>query len=149
MKKENFYGLWMVTCSFLIGCAPTVHLDTPEPLKVDIAMKVGVYSHSTAGSSGRALSDEEAQALRRRDDRSGEIWAMKNDRVATEGRNGYLEAATKSGWDGVYVSRLVAEENRDRHLLYEAEATESARPVTVIEEEAGKRLRSQTYGRGL
>jgi hypothetical protein len=123
-----------------------VHLDTPEPLKVDITMKVDVYQRDLRGPVNRTLSDDESRALRRRDDRGGEIWAMKNDGVIIEGEHGYLEAQPKSGWDPKYVNQLAAEENHDRRLLYEGEAKESARPVAVIEEEAGKRLRQQTYG---
>ena len=130
------------------GCAPTVHINTPEPLKVDISMKVDVYQRGDlGGAAARKLGEEESKALRRRDDRSGEIWAMKNDGAVIEGKNGYLEAQTKSGWDPALVNKLAAEENSDRRILYEFEAKESARPVAVIEEEAGKRLRQQAYGR--
>lgn len=130
------------------GCAVPVHVDTPEPIKVDISMKVDIYqSGATAASTQRKISEEENKALRRRDDRSGQIWTMKNDGVVIEGAKGYLEAQTKSGWDPAYINKLVAEENQDRRILYEAEATSSARPVSVIEEEAGRRLRQQAYGR--
>lgn len=130
----------------LMGCAPTVQITTPKPLKVDVTMKVDVYQRDVVGTTQRKLSDEETQALRRRDNRSGEIWAMKNDGVAIEGEHGYLEAKTLSGWDPNYVNRLVTEENHDRHILYEREAIESARPLSEIEAEAGRRLREQTYG---
>jgi len=133
---------------FFAGCAVPVHVDTPKPLKVDISMKIDVYQGGgSAASAQRKLSEEENKSLRRRDERSGQIWTMKNDGVAIEGQKGYLEAQTKSGWDSAYVNKLVAEENQDRRILYEAEATGSARPVSVIEEEAGRRLRQQTYGR--
>lgn len=131
----------------LWSCAPTVHLDTLEPLKVDISMKVDIYQRSMEPSSVHKMSEEESKALRNRDSRSAEIWAMKNDGVVVEGNNGYLEVQPKSGWDMQHVNQLVAEENRDRRILYEAEAQESARPVRVIEQEAGRRLREQAYGR--
>ena len=142
------FAIGLVFFVGLAGCAPTVHINTPEPLKVDITMKVDVYQRGDlGGSAARKLGEDESKALRRRDDRSGEIWSMKNDGVVVEGKKGYLEAQTKSGWDPAHVNKLAAEENRDRHILYEFEAKESARPVTVIEEEAGKRLRQQAYGR--
>ena len=137
--------LWLLMM-LLGGCAPTVHLDTPEPLKVDISMKVDIYQRSVEPSSVHKMSEEESKALRNRDNRSAEIWTMKNDGVAIEGNHGYLEAHPKSGWEMQRVNQWVAEENRDRRILYEAEAQESARPVIVIEQEAGKRLREQAYG---
>ncbi len=133
--------------ALLVGCAPTVKLDTPEPLKVDIAMKVDVYSHSVTTAT-RKLSEDEAQAIRRRDDRSGEVWTMKNDGAAVEGMQGYLQPRAKAGWDPVYVNRLVSEENADRRLLYAQEAADAKIPLDSIEKEHGLQLRKQIYGRG-
>ncbi len=130
------------------GCAPQVQLTTPEPIKVDITMKVEVYQKEGATSTERKLSETENEALRRRDMRSGEVWAMKNDSVAVEGAHGYLEPHPKSGWDPAYIQRLVDEENKDRKNLYEAEATDTARPLAEIEAEAGKRFRQQSYSHG-
>lgn len=138
--------LSLLVSSALVSCAPTVQLTTAEPLKVDISMKLEVTQKSTPTKT-TIISEEEAKALRRRDERSGQIWALKNDGAATETANGYLEAHLLSGWDQTYVTKLVAEENHDRKLLYEREALESARPLSMIEAEAGQRLRQQAYGR--
>jgi hypothetical protein len=131
----------------LAGCAPTVRLDTPEPLKADIAIKVDVYQHGApVGVPERKISEEESLALRRRDERAGQIWGMKNDGVIVEGERGYLEILGKSGWDPSYVQKHVTEENQDRAILYNGEARDSARPIEIIEKEAGQRLRQQSYG---
>lgn len=132
----------------LVGCAPTVRLVTPEPIKVDINMKVDVYQKEVAGTRRRSMTEEEFAALKRHYNRGNEIWGIKNDGAAAEGLNGYLEARTRSGWDPKYVNRLVTEENRDRNILYGVEARESARPLAVIEQEAGRRLREEAYGGG-
>ena len=131
----------------LAGCAPTVQLETPRPLKVDINMTIDVHQKKDADSTKLStLSDEEeAKAVQRREQRAGEIWTLKNDGAAIEGRQGYLEAQSRSGWDPEHVRRMVEEENKDRHLLYEREAHESARPLAAIETEAGQRLRQQAY----
>lgn len=134
-----------VWCSGVTGCAP-VQLQTKEPLKVDISMKVDVYQREGGSSTQRKLGESEVAALRRRDTRMGEIWAMKNDGVATEGANGYLEPHPKSGWDPAYIQKLVTEENADRKVIYEAEAMDTARPLSAVEAEAGKRFRQQSYG---
>lgn len=141
----------LLSASFLFsicGCAPSVRLNTPEPLKVDINMRVDVYQKETPAQTKAATTmEEEAKALRRRDDRAAEVWAMKNDGVVTEGASGYLAAHTLSGWDPTYVNRLVSEENRDRRLIYEREALQRSRPLASVETEAGLRLRQQAYGR--
>ncbi len=134
---------WFASC----GCAPTVQLATPEPLKVDIAMSIDVRQHSTEGGEKRPLNDTEVAALRRREARSGQIWTMKNDGAAVETEKGYLEARPKTGWNPADVEKLVAEENADRKIMYEAEAVAESRSVTLIEEEAGRLLRRQAYGR--
>lgn len=140
--------------SFLLlaGCAPTVHLDTPEPLKVDITMKMDVYTHplsatSTATGEADETNREEALAVRRREDRSGEVWAMKNDGVAVESAQGYLEAHPKPGWESSYIDKIVSEENRDRRLIYEREAMSFKKPINEVEKEHGQRFRQQIYGR--
>lgn len=130
------------------GCAPTVQLATPEPLKVDIAMTIDVRQQTPINlGEKRQLGDAEVAALRRREARSGQVWTMKNDGVAVETERGYLEARPKTGWDAAVVQKTLAEENADRKLMYEAEAMAETRPVAVVEEEAGKHLRQQTYGR--
>jgi uncharacterized protein len=130
--------------TFLTSCAPKVQLSTPEPLKVDIDMTVNVYQREIA-SQTKKVSEEELQALRRAEGRAGEIWAMKNDGVIIETETGYLQSQNRSGWDPVYVNRIVAEENRDRRIKYEAEARDTQVPIETVQALAGKRLREQAY----
>ncbi len=139
---SSTFAFWLI----LVGCAPTVEITTPKPLKVDITMNVDVYQRETKNPTQRKRSNEENQVLRRRDTRSGEIWAMKYDAVIDEGAHGYLETKMLSGWNPAYVQRLVSEENNDRRILYEREAIESTRPLSTVETEAGQRLREQAYG---
>jgi uncharacterized protein YdbL (DUF1318 family) len=108
-------------------------------------MRVDIYQREIADKVERQLSREESEAMRRRDTRIGEVWTMKNDGVAVESETGYLEVRPKSGWDMNYVNRIVTEENRDRRLVYEAQARDSGRPQAAIEKEAGRRLREQAY----
>jgi uncharacterized protein len=150
MKRPSGFDLlfsaaFAVFILVLEGCAPTVQLTTPEPLKVDITMTVDVNQKQVDVPKVRTIGEDEAKAMQRREQRSGEIWTLKNDGVAVEGETGYLQANPKTGWDPQYVNKLIGEENQDRHILYEAEARDDARPIKVVEEEAGKRLRAQTY----
>jgi uncharacterized protein YdbL (DUF1318 family) len=147
---RSFVGILFacgITGFVFTGCAPKVQLTTPEPLKVDISMTVDIYQRQVPGTE-RKTTEEEVKALRSREERATEIWTMKNDAVAVEGETGYLEARPKSGWDADYVTNLVAAENRDRRILYEAEAQESGKPLKQVQEEAGRRLREQAYTGG-
>src|SRR4051812_21220194 len=97
---------------FLIwfGCAPTVQLTTPEPLKVDINMTVTVNQKQVESPKVRTIGEAEAKAMQRREQRSGEVWTLKNDGVAIESPTGYLQANPKSGWDVQYVNKVITEE---------------------------------------
>lgn len=150
IQHASRFVLLVFLISVLVGCAPTVHLNTPEPIKIDVAVRVDVHEHgATVSKMDRSLSAEESFAPRRREDRSGQIWAMKNDGAVVEGDNGYLEVLGKSGWDLAYVKKLADEENHDRKILYNAEARDSGRALSRIEKEAGQRLRQQAYGAGV
>ncbi len=140
-----FYFLGLM---LLGGCAPSVKLTTPQPLQVDIHMTLDVNQHEAATNPKNTADDDQSKVLRRRDNRSAELWGMKNDGVVVENARGYLDPVGKSGWDPAYVQRLVAEENQDRRVLYEAQARADARPVASIEAEAGRRLTQQAYVAG-
>ncbi len=142
--------LFLLPFLALAGCSPTVQINTPEPLKVDISMKIDVYDKgkSEVAVAQRRLGEEEMTVMRQRDLRSGEIWSMKNDGAAAENERGYLEARPKTGWKVDYVNGLVAEENRDRRILYEAEAKNGGIPLASVEAMAGKRLRQQAQTHG-
>ncbi|MDD2707763.1 MAG: DUF1318 domain-containing protein [Verrucomicrobiae bacterium] len=147
---------WIVCGVLGVGvssCAPTVKLNTPEPIKVDINVRVDVFEKerprtASADSKVRNISNAEIAAIQRHRNNEGQIWAMKNDGAAVEGENGYLETRPRSGWDPVYVAKLVAEENQDRGVFYAVEARDSKRPLSVIEQEAGRRLREEAYAGG-
>jgi hypothetical protein len=146
MNNNSKISIILITAPLMwFGCAPSVQLTTPEPLKVDITMTVDVNQKSIEAPKTRIIGQNEAKAMQRREQRSGEIWSMKNDGVAIEGENGYLQANPKTGWDPQYVNQVVVDENQDRHTLYEAEARDDSRPIRVVEEEAGKLLKDQTY----
>ena len=71
------------TALFLTACAgPTVNLATPQPIKVDIAMRLDVYQHAKEASkkstSSVATSIDPAEARR---NRMADIQTFKNSRL--------------------------------------------------------------------
>ena len=70
----------------LVGCA-TVRLDTPEPLKVDINMKVDV--EQKGGDAGKGKTETLSVAEERRM-LSHQVQVLKNDNRVGEAADGTL-----------------------------------------------------------
>ncbi len=137
----------MVLSLGVISCAPTVRLSTPEPVKIDVDMKVDVYTHEekSSGNAGKSKETKTPQEARRY--RMAEVQNLKNDRVVGLGNEGYLKMKNVPT-DPVYADyaqRILAEENADRRALFEAEAEEKEKPVEVIAKEFTKRAREASF----
>lgn len=131
----------------LSSCAPTIRLDTPEPVKIDVAMKVDVYTHQEE-SSGTASNDKNKKTPReRRRYRMAEVQNLKNDRVIGEGNDGFLVLKNPPA-DPVYADyaqKIVTQENEDRALLFNEEAVAEDKPVGVVAREFSKRAREASF----
>ncbi len=148
----------------LAGCSlPEIQVATPEPIKVDIKMRVDVVQYRKEakdedGGDGKKTKDEEngeeksaeeksdkppthskaarEEARKRRDDRQEEIQNLKNSRLVGESHEGLLFIRNQPGGSqGRYVKETVEAENADRRLLIEAVAGEEG----VTAEEIGLR----------
>src|SRR5271170_3914473 len=85
---RSLAGLLAGACC-LGGCAPTVNLATPQPIKVDVGVRLDIYQKTAPTKAKEEQSSLEISANRRL--RSGEIQGLKNDRVVGEDRDGYLD----------------------------------------------------------
>ncbi|MFM8364778.1 MAG: hypothetical protein ACKOAS_06445, partial [Verrucomicrobiota bacterium] len=75
----------LLICLALASCkAPTVHLATPEPVKVDIAMRIDVYQHGKEEEKKSTAAPKSADAAKERTNRLAEIQALKNSRIVGE-----------------------------------------------------------------
>ena len=76
-------GLLLASCA-----APTVNLATPQPIKVDIAVRLDVYQHAKEAAkkstSSVAAGTDPAEARR---NRMADIQTFKNSRLVGEGRD--------------------------------------------------------------
>jgi uncharacterized protein YdbL (DUF1318 family) len=117
----------------LDGCAPTINIATPQPLKADIAVRLDVYEKTSPTKAKDEQSSLEIAANRRL--RSGEIQQLKNDGVVGEDRDGYLDII-HNPTDAKYLQyaqSVVNAENADRSFLYLANAQVQNKPLELVE----------------
>ncbi len=126
----------ILVCGYsLAGCSPTINLATPEPVKVDVALRLDVYQKTNPTQAKQEQSSLEIAANRRA--RSGEIQQLKNDRVVGENRDGYLDIRRepKDAKYLAYAQKIVTDENADRAFLYLSNAQSQNKPLEVVERE--------------
>ena len=121
---------------FLTACAgPTVNLATPQPIKVDIAMRLDVYQHAKEASkkstSSVATSIDPAEARR---NRMADIQTFKNSRLVGEGRDALLAIRVETPGDyGDFIRKTVDAENADRMTLMKSDAEKQKTSLPQIQ----------------
>jgi uncharacterized protein YdbL (DUF1318 family) len=128
-----FLSLWC-----LDGCSPTINLATPEPVKVDVAVRLDVYQKTAPAKLKEEQSNLEIASNRRL--RSGQIQQLKNDRVIGEDRDGYL-AIKNPPKDPKYLSyaqSVVSAEKGVGSFLYLANAQTQNKPLEEVERDYAK-----------
>lgn len=127
----------------LAACNPTVQVATPEPLKVDVDMRVDIYQHATTDAPGEG---PEGEAQTRRRTRMAEVQTLKNARIVGEDRHGLLAIVqAPPGEYGDYVRRTVEAENADRLALMKQLAAERRVPLPQIETEQATLWRERAF----
>jgi len=127
---------WLILgAGCLGGCSPTINLATPEPVKVDIAVRLDVYQKTAPTKANEQQSSLEIAANRRF--RSGQIQQLKNDGVLGEDRDGYLDVRRTPADPKyqAYAQSVKAAENADRSFLYLSNAQTQNKPLEMIERE--------------
>ena len=133
------------TVLFLAGCAPTVNLATPDPIKVDINVQLDVYQKTPQHKAKEEQSGLQIAADRRL--RSGEIQGLKNARVIGEDRDGFLKVL-KEPADATYrayADKVVTDENNDRAYLYSANAQTQNKPEEMVERDYAELWRERAF----
>ncbi len=146
----------LVAAFALSACTlPPVMLETPEPVKVDINVRLDVYQHdgaSTPATAQPAVSAapvvaETGDIEVRRRNRMGDIQMFKNSRIVGENRSGLLEVRNlPPGEFGDYVTKTVADENADRLVMMRAIAEEQGLPLTGAQTEQARLWRERAFG---
>ena len=133
----------------LTGCAPTINLATPEPVKVDVAIRLDVYQKTNPGEAKQELSSIEIVKNRRL--REGEVQGLKNNGIVGEDRDGYLSLRVDlkdPKYDAkyvTYVEGIIAAENADRAYIYLANAQSQNKPLEMIETEYARLWRERAF----
>lgn len=119
----------------LASCAaPTVNLSTPDPVKVEIDMRIDVYQHSGEQTEKTATAKPATDPATARRNRMSEVQALKNSRVVGEGSDGLLSLRIDPPGDyGDWARATVGSENADRMVLMKAEAAKLKVPLTDIQ----------------
>lgn len=135
----------LAAAGLLAGCAPTINIATPQPLKADIAVKLDVYEKT----SPTKLKDEQSslQIAANRRLRAGEIQQLKNDGVVGENRDGYLSIIRKPADPKylAYAQGVVDAEDADRSFLYLSNAQQQNKPLEMIESEYAQLWRDRAF----
>jgi len=130
------------------GCrGPTVSLTTPEPIVVDINMRVDVYERGGGSAAAKPVPGTDLPAAdARRRSRMGDIQTFKNSRLAGEGRDGLLYVLSRpEGSYGSYVEKAVAEENADRLVAMRQLAVERKMSLSDVQEQQGELWRNRSF----
>ncbi len=141
-------SLLLPLCALLTSCkTPSVNLATPDPIKVDIAMRVDVYQHSNNRATVREKPKTAAEdpAARRRN-RMADIQAFKNDRLVGEARDGLIVIVkAPEGEHGDYVRKTVEAENADRTQQMKDLAETRKISLPEIQSEQGTLWRNRAF----
>lgn len=139
-------ALPLLACLGLAACkAPTVHLATPEPVKVDIAMRIDVYQHGAEEKKSHA-APKSAEAAKERANRLAEIQTLKNSRIVGEAANALLSIRVDTPGDyGDYVRRTVDAENADRMAVMKSEAAREKIPLPRVQKTQADLARKMAF----
>jgi hypothetical protein len=121
---------------FLTACAgPTVNLATPQPIKVDIAMRLDVYQHAKeASKKSTPTSTTSADPAEARRNRMADIQTFKNSRLVGEGRDALLAIRVETPGDyGDFIRKTVDAENTDRIALMKSDAEKQKTSLPQIQ----------------
>jgi Protein of unknown function (DUF1318) len=133
--------------ALLTGCsAPTVNLTTAEPIKVDISMRLDVYSHDKAAATKTTGASTSEEPETRRRNRMADIQNFKNSRLIGEGHDGLLSVRVETpGEPGDYVRKTVAAENLDRMALMKAIAEKGQKSLPDVQAEQSSLWQKRSF----
>jgi hypothetical protein len=114
---------------------PTVNVATPDPIKVDVTMRLNVYQYrGDENAQPDAAQAGYEEAVIRERNRMAEVQTLKNNRLVGEDHRGQLHLREKpAGEWGKQVEDAVNKENEDRVILMRHEAKESDKQIHEIE----------------
>jgi len=134
---------WISLISLCLGGCASVQLDTPEPLQVDIRMKVDVEQKSAdEKGKGEILSVAEERRML-----SHQVQVLKNDHRVGEGADGtlILREIPKDEAYADYAKTVVTKENGARAKLFREKAALEGKSEVQYAKEFAERARQASY----
>lgn len=129
--------LSLVVVGFSSCSLPPVNLSTPEPIKVDVSMRLDVYQYR--GDEPKKVDQAKVayeEAIDRQRNRMAEIQTIKNNGLVGEEHRGLLYLREKpSGEWGEYTERTIRSENEDRTMIMRYLAKDSNRALHEVQRE--------------
>lgn len=137
--------LAIVSAAVFPACSgPTVKLSTPEPVKVDIAMRLDVYQHEKDEKTAPALKI--AAPGKDRLNRAADIQTFKNARLVGEAANALLVIRVETPGDyGDYIRKVVEAENEDRMALMKDQADREKIPLPSVQKKQADLARKMAF----
>ena len=151
--KHGSRSLFLFATALVAGCSiPPVALTTPEPIKVNINMRVDVYQYSDvskgkkSSKQGGEKGEESAAADTIRSNRRASIQSFKNSQYIGEGHEGLLIVLKTSLGDlGNRVRKEVEAENADRSVEMQSQAQKEKIPISEIQTRQGEVNRIRAF----
>ena len=142
MKIRNFAAL-AALC--LTACAgPTVNLSTPEPVKVDIAMRLDVYQHQKEEKPGQTAQAKTSENDRL--NRAADIQTFKNSRLIGESASALLSIRVEpAGEEGDSLRKIVEAENASRMALMKEQSARDKIPLPAIQKKQADLARKMAF----
>ena len=142
---NNIIRLLFLT--LLTSCsAPNINLSTPEPIKLDIAMRLDVYQHSKESQKSTTLPAASVDPAAARRNRMADIQTFKDSRLVGEGCDSLLSIRVETPGDyGDYIRKAVSAENEDRMALMKSEADKQKIPLTQIQKKQAEISRKMAF----
>ena len=135
---------WILGLAVCLGGCTTVQLDTPEPLQVDIRMKVDVEQKGgTMAKSGEGnLSVAEERRML-----SNQVQILKNDHRVGEAADGtlILKELPQDQAYADYAKTVVVKENGARAKMFEEKAKLEGKSEADYAKEFAQRARESSY----
>ena len=135
------WALLSLSLASLGSCnLPTVNLGTPDPIKVDVSMRLNVYQYrGDEPNKPNAEQKDQEEAGERLRNRMAEIQTLKDNRIVGEDHRGLLHLRSKPGGEwGARAEKAVAEENEDRMILMRRDAKDGNKELHAVQAEQWK-----------
>ncbi|MCX6965541.1 MAG: DUF1318 domain-containing protein [Verrucomicrobia bacterium] len=135
----------VLTALVLAGCAgPTVNLSTPEPVKVDISMRLDVYQHQKEEKPGQPAAATNPGPDRL--NRAADIQTFKNSRLIGESASALLSIRVEpAGEEGDYLQKIVDAENASRMALMKEQSARDKIPLPAVQKKQADLARKMAF----